>query len=189
MDLNNAITQLRKFFIKFGRLPSYSEICYLFNYSSKSSSYYLINKLIKYGVLERGKKGNLIPKRLFVIPTLGSIHAGSPTPADLLNDQSVDLYDYLINLPGQVFSLIVKGDSMIDAGITEGDIVIVDKSRNPETGDVVAAYVDGDWTIKHLQKKNNKIVLYPANKKYRPIYPTYDLQIGGVVISVHRKYH
>lgn len=190
MDLNTAIVKFRRFFIRWGRLPTYEEINSLFKYSSKSSSYHLVNKLIKYGVLERDKKGNLIPKRLFMIPHLGTIRAGNPTPSDMLTDQYVDLYDYLINLPGQIFSLIARGDSMIEAGIADGDTVIIEKGRSPERGDVVAAYVDGDWTIKHFQKdKNGKVVLLPANKNYNPIYATYDLQIGGVVISVHRKYH
>ena len=189
MDVNAAIPKLRRFFIRFGRLPTYTEICYMFKYSSKSSAYYLIKKLVGYGVLEKDKKGNLIPRRLFQIPRLGIIHAGYPSPAELLSDDSVDLYEYLINLPGQVFSLIAKGDSMINAGITDGDSVIIEKDRTPIEGDVVAAYVDGDWTIKHFHRERNRVILMPANSKYKPIAPTYDLQIGGVVISVHRKYH
>jgi SOS regulatory protein LexA len=189
MNAELAINKLRKFFVKHKRLPTYEEMCGIFNFSSKSSCHYLINKLVEMQVLERDKKGHLSVKHLFSIPLLGSIRAGSPTPAEALSDQSLNLYDYLVSQSGPLFSLIVRGDSMIEEGIADGDIVIVEKTRKPNDHDVVAAFVDGDWTIKYFSKQNGRVVLLPANKKYKPIYPTYDMQIGGVVISVIRKYH
>jgi SOS-response transcriptional repressor LexA len=78
---------------------------------------------------------------------------------------------------------------MIEAGINEGDIVIVDQKREIGKGDIVAACVDGEWTVKYLKKQDGKIFLVPANSKYPVIYPQQSLEIGGVVVSVMRKYH
>ena len=84
--------------------------------------------------------------------------------------------------------LKVSGDSMSEAGILPGDMVIVDKGKSPKTGDIVIAEVDGEWTIKYLRKRGKKISLVPANPKYIPITPKKELVIGGVVTAVVRKY-
>jgi SOS regulatory protein LexA len=188
MQLETAITKLRKFYTSEKRLPTYEEMCQIFNFSSKNASFYLVKKLIEAGLIEKDQKGRLTPKNLFAIPKLGIIKAGHPMAAETTHD-TLDLYQYLLNIPGSVFSLTVKGDSMIDEGITEGDIVIVEKGRTPQDGDVVAACVDTEWTVKYFRKMNGQVVLMPANKNYQPIIPKESLMIGGVVISVIRKYH
>lgn len=189
MNLDTAIQKFRTFYARNRRLPTHEEICQLFNYSSKFSSLYLVKKLIEAQVLEKDKKGRLSPKQLFAIPQLGTIRAGGPTPAEMLHDSSIDLYEYILNMPGAIFSLVVRGDSMIGEGITEGDIVIVEKGREPRNGDVVAACVDNEWTVKYFQREKSIVALLPANPKYQAIYPRESLFIGGVVISVIRKYH
>lgn len=188
MNIDHAITKLRTFYRKQRRLPSYQEICDLFGYSSKNAAVYLVNKLIEAGILEKDEKGKLLPKKLFHIPYLGIIKAGYPTPANPSVDDSIDFYEYLLGTPSEMFSLTVSGDSMIDEGIHEGDIVIVDKSIEPRNGDVVAACIDGEWTVKYFHKENNQIILKPANAAYPPIIPNESLLIGGVVASVIRKY-
>jgi SOS-response transcriptional repressor LexA len=82
----------------------------------------------------------------------------------------------------------VKGDSMIDAGIQEGDMVIVEKTGSPKVGTIVVAEIDGEWTMKYLRKHGNKYYLEPANKKYKPIIPKNELKIAAVVKAVVRKY-
>ena len=77
---------------------------------------------------------------------------------------------------------------MIDAGIMEGDMVLVDRSKTAQSGDIVIAEVDGKWTIKYLSKINDKITLRPGNKKFKTITPTEELKIAAVVIAVIRKY-
>lgn len=77
---------------------------------------------------------------------------------------------------------------MIDAGIHTGDLVIVERGRDPHSGDIVIAQVDGDWTMKYYYKKNRQVVLKAANKNHPPIYPTQELIIGGVVTACIRKY-
>jgi len=86
------------------------------------------------------------------------------------------------------YLLEVKGDSMIDEGIKEGDLVIAQRAGDPKDGDIVIAEVDGGWTMKYYKKKGNMVYLQPANKNYLPIYPEYDLKIAAIVKGVIRKY-
>lgn len=188
MNLQKAAEKIRKFFVTHKRMPSYQEIATLFHYTTKASSQYLVKKLLQTGVLEKDQNGKLLPKNLFTIPNLGIIKAGYPTVADMQHD-AIDVYDYLLNRSGMVFSLTVKGDSMVDEGIHEGDIVIVEKDREARSGDVVAACIDGEWTVKYYQNSYGTITLVPANSKYPEIHPTQSFTIGGVVVSVIRKYH
>ena len=188
MDITKAIEMIRKFFVQHKRMPSYQEIAYLFHYATKASSQHLVKKLLEQGVLDKDENGKLVPKNLFTIPNLGIIKAGNPTVADMQRD-AIDVYDYLLNRPGTVFSLTVKGDSMIDEGIHEGDIVIIEREREARNGDVVAAQVDGEWTVKYYKNDFGDVSLVPANKNYPVIKPRESLEIGGVVVSVIRKYH
>jgi len=77
---------------------------------------------------------------------------------------------------------------MKDAGIVEGDMVIVERNITPRSGDIVIAEVDGEWTIKYFRKKGNVIFLEPANENYQAIYPKEELKISAVVKAVVRKY-
>ena len=84
--------------------------------------------------------------------------------------------------------LKVSGDSMIDAGIKPGDIVLVERNKPPKNGDIVIAEVDGNWTMKYLRKSGRQITLAPGNKKFKPIVPEDELNIAAVVTAVVRKY-
>jgi repressor LexA len=97
--------------------------------------------------------------------------------------------EYLVTKPDSSFLLQVSGDSMTGEGIMAGDLVIVEKGRQPRSGDVVIAEVDGEWTIKYFRKQGRQVVLEAANPKYPVIRPKTDLRIGGVVTAVIRKYH
>ena len=114
---------------------------------------------------------------------LTSIEAGFPSPADDHLDISLDLNDYLIKHPSATFYIYVKGDSMINDGIYSGDIMIVDRSLTPKTKDIVVAMINGEFTVKRMYRKNNKIYLNPGNKDYQSICITDDMdfQIWGVV--------
>ncbi|HTW96156.1 MAG TPA: S24 family peptidase, partial [Candidatus Methylomirabilis sp.] len=98
------------------------------------------------------------------------------------------LDEYLIENKEATFILKVSGESMIDAGIMPGDMVLVERGRDPRDGDIVIAEVDNAWTMKYFRKKGNKIILEPANKKFSPIIPKSDLRVAAVVRSVIRKY-
>src|SRR5205085_11224131 len=125
-----AVSKLRKFYLLNRRLPSYSELATLFHYASRNAAVRLAQKLLTLGVIAKDETGKLIPRKLFAIPHFGSIQAGYPTdPSPIESD--LDVYQFLLNLPSHTFSLTVSGNSMSNAGIHEGDLVIVAKDRQP----------------------------------------------------------
>lgn len=111
------------------------------------------------------------------------IKAGFPSPAQNFMDLSIDLNNELIRHPASTFYGRVKGDSMIDAGVNDGDILIIDKSLEPKNGDMAVCFVDGEFTIKYIKIEKTVIWLVPANKLYKPIKVTEenDFLIWGIV--------
>ncbi|MFZ3020135.1 MAG: transcriptional repressor LexA [Minisyncoccia bacterium] len=170
------------------RMPSYSEMEKILGYKSKSAVSYFVNKLIERGVLSKDSTGKLIPKNLGELKVLGLVEAGFPTSAseELLDTMSLD--EYLIENTEASFLLKVKGDSMKDAGIVSGDLVIVERGKSAKDGDIVIAEIDGEYTMKYYRNAGKRIFLEPANKKYKNIYPKNELQITAVVKGVVRKY-
>ena len=117
-----------------------------------------------------------------------SVSAGFPSPADDYTEQNIDLNEYLIRNPFSTFFLRVKGDSMINSGIQNHDLIIVDKSLTAKPGNIVIAMLDGEFTVKRLEKKNDELYL----KSEKDEYPDFnfknhnEIQIWGVVIySIH----
>lgn len=179
------------FYRKNKRMPGYNEIMQLTHFKSKNAVYKLINKLVEEGIVEKDSQGKLSPKNLVgQIPMLGLVEAGIPTVAEAesMTGETMSIDEYLVRNREGTYVLEVKGDSMIEEGIREGDLVIVERKNEPKEGDIVIAEVDGGWTMKFLRKKNGKTYLEPANKNYKPIYPEYDLKIAAVVKGVIRKY-
>ena len=123
------------------------------------------------------------------IPLLSdSISAGFPSPADDYTEENIDLNEHLISNPFSTFFLRVKGDSMINAGIKDKDLIIVDKSLIAKPGDIVIAMIDGEFTIKRLSIKNDELYLKAENHNYPDFsFKNHiDVQIWGVVIySIH----
>ncbi|MHB1645516.1 MAG: transcriptional repressor LexA [bacterium] len=206
------------FFNEHKRMPSYSEMAILFGLKSKNAVFKIVNKLQKEGIIIKDDKRRTIfnsnfyssqafsptpdsdsgtapslPSSYFSpygfsIKLLGRVEAGFPSPAEeeLLDMISID--KLLIKNPVSSFLLKVTGDSMTEAGIMQGDYVIVDKSLTASEGDIVIAQVDNAWTMKYLSKENGSYILLPANPRYKPIKPKNELQIAGVVTGVARKY-
>ena len=170
-------------------MPSYSEIGELLGLKSKNAVSKLVIKLEQLEVLRRDGKGRLIPESIaFPLKVLGTVEAGFPSPAEEELTDSLSLDDFLIKNQTSTFLLKVSGDSMIEAGILPGDMVIVNKGQTPKSGDIVIAEVDGEWTMKYLEKRGNNVALIPANPRFKPIRPKSELKIGGVVTAVVRKY-
>jgi repressor LexA len=125
------------------------------------------------------------------IPILGLVEAGIPGVAEESILDTLNINTYLVEDRQSSYLLEVKGDSMIDAGIHAGDLVVAEKTGTrleAKLGDIVIAEVDGGWTMKYYKKKGNQVYLEPANKKYKPIYPEFDLKIAAIVKGVIRKY-
>lgn len=173
------------------RVPGYQEIMSLVGFKSKNAVYKLLNKLVEDGVFSKDSRGKLVPQRLMgEIPVLGLVEAGIPTAAeeDILDSTSIE--EFLIgDTKDSTYMLEVKGDSMIEAHIAEGDMVLVERTSRAKVGDIVIAEVDGGWTMKYLRTdKKGRTYLEPANKNYKPIYPEYDLKVAAVVKAVIRKF-
>ena len=125
----------------------------------------------------------------FKIPLLtDSVSAGFPSPADDHTEENIDLNEHLISNPFSTFFLRVKGDSMINAGIKDKDLIIVDKSLTARPGNIIIAMIDGEFTMKRLSMKNNELYLKAENHNYPDFrFKNHiDVQIWGVVIySIH----
>lgn len=114
------------------------------------------------------------------------VTAGFPSPAEDYIEGKLDLNKHLIKHPAATFFVRVAGDSMIDAGIHPGDILIVDRSLEPANKKVVIAIIDGELTVKRIRINKGRIYLIPENKKYKPIEieKEMDFDIWGVVTNV-----
>jgi DNA polymerase V len=118
-----------------------------------------------------------------------SIKAGFPNPAEEAGGFALDLNEYLVKHPVSTYYLRVEGDSMTGAGITSGDIVVVDKSLEARSGDIVVAAVDGDFTLKRLKKQRDGVWLVAEHPGYSPIalHEATDAVLWGVVTFVVHK--
>src|SRR3989344_1057802 len=189
MTNTKHISLIVKFFESHRRLPTYQEMLKLTGFKSKNAIHRLVGRLIESGLLARDQAQKIIPgKRFRELPLLGTVEAGWPSPAEEELVDTLSLEEWLIHNREATFMLKVSGDSMIDAGIRPGDMLLVERGRTPKSGDVVVAEVDKQWTLKYFEKHNNQVVLVPANKKYKTIIPKEELNIAAVVTAVIRKY-
>ncbi|MFH0818554.1 MAG: S24 family peptidase, partial [Patescibacteria group bacterium] len=147
--MKTKLEKIRKFYIDNKRLPSYQEMLGLFGLKSKNSIHKIINKLIEAEYIIKNKFGKLsATQKLFGIKILGDVQAGFPSSAEEELSDAISLDDYLISNKQASFLLKVSGTSMINAGLHPGDLVIVEKGRDPKNNDIVVASVDNEWTIK-----------------------------------------
>jgi len=185
---DQKLQDLRKFYFKHHYIPSIREMADIFHLRSPGAVGYWINQWKEQEFLETNKEKIIPLDRFFEFPVLGLIQAGLPSDEEQTYE-TIRLEPFNIKNPAETFVLRVRGDSMKDAGIIEGDLVILDKSMRPKNSDIIAAYVDEAWTLKYFFDKNGRIFLKAANKNYQDIYPKKQLEIGGVVIKIVRNYH
>ena len=169
-------------------MPTYTEMMKLWNFKSKNAVFKIVEKLLDAGLVAKDHLGRLMPTHSFgEIPRLGFVKAGIPSDVEELQD-TVSLDEMLIGKKELTFMLEVDGDSMIDAHIEEGDMVLVEKTNQAKDGDIVIAEVDGEFTMKYLKEKGGKRWLEPANKNYKPIYPEQSLNVVAKLKAVIRQY-
>lgn len=169
-------------------MPSYRELLKLTGLKSTNAIYKLINKWVGLKFIKRDGGRLALGERAAGLPLLGSVAAGWPSPAEEELADTIGLEEWLIKNREATYLLKASGDSMLDAGIHPGDMLLVERGRDPKEGDIVVAEVDKQWTLKYFRKRGNQIILYPANKKYQPIVPKEELNIAAVVTAVIRKY-
>lgn len=186
--MENRLSQLKKFYRRFRRLPSFSEMLDLFGLNSKNAVFKIINKLVDGGFIRKENKIYAPTSKFFALPLLGIVKAGFPIIAD--EDKNyLTLDEFLIEDPNSSFLFRVSGDSLSGIGVFDGDIVIIERKKEAYPGDIVLAEIDREWTLKILKRNKADRILYleAANPKYPPLVPTEQLQIFGVVRAVVRK--
>lgn len=180
--------KLISFYRKNRRMPSITELMKLFKLSSRSSAFYISNRFIEEGYVTKDVTGKLVPAPgLFSIPLLGHVRAGFAAPAEDELADTVTIGEYLIGNPNASYLLTVEGDSMEDAGIQSGDMVIFERTQDYKPGDIVVALTEDGYTLKYLRKKGKAFYLEAANDRYPDIYPK-EGEIVGKVSSTFRTY-
>jgi repressor LexA len=185
-----------------GYAPTMREIGAAVGLTSSASVKYQLDILEEKGLIRRGDNsgraielvipdselGNVIPvgKTQF-IPLVGSIAAGIPITADQMVEETMPLPESLVG-SGELFMLKVKGESMIDAAICDGDFVVIRQQKDANNGEIVAAMIDGEATVKTFSRKSGKVWLLPANDAFEPIDGTH-CEILGKVTAVLRSVH
>lgn len=199
-DYKNLSKKLYEFYNLKSKMPTFEEMKNIFQVSSKDTVYRIVKDLINLEYVNSDKTGKLIPvsnkalKKVFktkfsrTINLLGTVEAGFPSFVEVGDFDTITLDEWLLGDRSATFILKVKGDSMTDAGILNGDFVVVERGKEPKIGDIVLAEVDKQWTLKYFRKDKQGIFLEPANKNFKIIRPTESLEIPAVVVSVIRKY-
>ena len=197
-----VLEYLAQFQRQYGYSPTLSEIAHGTNHKSNSTVHTLIKSLVEKGYVQK-VDGNtrvlkivddkvqfslLGSKPAIELPLLGYIAAGSPL--EPYSDPNATFYVSASLLSGKntAYTLQVKGSSMIEDGILDGDFVVIEKVNEAINGDIVVAMVDDNLaTLKRFFKENGRVVLKPANSQMSPIYPT-KLTIQGKVVGLVRKF-
>ncbi|MBU0767065.1 transcriptional repressor LexA [Patescibacteria group bacterium] len=192
-----VLNYIREFQTKRGYSPSLSDLALAFGVRSKNAVAKVVNALAREGQIEKDPKGrikiiDLIPAddrpEPMVLPLFGPISAGVAATAEEQAEEMLTLDNYIVGDKDSTFLLRVKGDSMIEAGIHEGDLVVAEKGQEPKINDIVIGVLDGEFTLKRLKKNKGKYYLQAENPEYPDMYAVEELQIAGVVRGVIRKY-
>ena len=179
-----------------GVTPSTREIQSHFRFASQTSVMQYIAALEKKGFLQRhaGKARALITPiqkvRIHDVPIYGQIPAGMATLTEqnIEGHVSLDAHSANVSKNHGVFALVVRGDSMIDAHILDGDVVILEQSKEVHNGDIVAALIDGETTLKRYVVDHGRPYLKAENPRYPDLIPARELKIQGVMVSLVRKH-
>lgn len=184
------LAKLREYYARARHIPSQRRIAELIGFS-KVAAGKLLERLEAQGFLERAPGGDAwVPARRFFERLLAdsAIPAGMPMlPADV-GAEPFYVDEYVVRRPSHTVLLRVRGESMIDAGIRNGDVAIVDRSAAPRLGDFVVAIVDDEFTLKELARERGQFVLQPHNRAFPVIRPSGSLEIYGVVTGLVRRY-
>ncbi len=205
--MNDFLTEKQEAVLRFiedyqmshGKSPTLREMREHFNVSSDNSILKHLKALKEKGFIKKDEtprginllesvKQKLSSKKDISLPILGFIPAGGPVMTEEYINGWMSVGQDLAKKVEGLFMLEVSGNSMIDAGIFEGDLVLVDSNKTAKDKDVVVALVDNENTLKRLVKKDGKVYLKAENKDYKDIYPANELQIQGTVTALIRKY-
>lgn len=200
-DILNFIRDFQK---ERGVTPTHREICDHFGFSSYGTVYKHLSLLEKKGLIRRDwnqKRGvevveqeafpeprrNDVRSNMRELPLFGYIAAGRPLDVEVSND-TISVPEHLTSR-GENYVLKVRGDSMVDDGILDGDLVIIARRERADNGEMVVANVNGEVTLKRLYQEGERVRLQPANSMMSPIYaPARDVAVQGVVVGLMRRF-
>jgi repressor LexA len=185
------LDRLRDYYAENRRIPSFQRIAELLDFASKTASSKLIKRLESDGFVERTTDDDAwIPtRRFFERPLAGHfVRAGAPDAIEATGAEPFLVDDYVVRKPSRTIMVPVRGDSMVDAGIHDGDIAVVERRPDAKPGDFVIAIVDNELTLKELVLEGGKFVLKPHNPAYPVIRPRGELEIFGVMVGLVRRY-
>lgn len=184
---NSFLTALKKEYKK-GPLPSIRQIANDLKFKYHNSVQHYLETLVFGGIIKKIDSFLYLDKKLFGLRIYDSaIPAGLPQEAEG-NYEVFDFEGFMKADNERTFMLCVSGDSMIGAGIYDGDLIVVDRKIQPTHGVIVVAIIDGGYTVKYLRRKGSKYYLKAANPKYKDIYPENEFKIVGVVTGSVRKF-
>jgi repressor LexA len=194
-----VLDTIRKLIQKTGESPTVREIGKALNLSSSCTVQRYLDALERHGLIRRApgryrsieivgdERFRILTRDVRNIPVLGRIAAGQPVLATESFDEYVPLARKLVG-DKEVFFLRVEGDSMTGAGIHDGDLVLFDKDAEGKDGDIVAALVDDEATVKRIKRQDGKAMLVPENPRYKPFALPPEGQILGRVVMSIRKF-
>jgi len=188
---NDYLGRLRDYYAEARRIPSHQRIAALMGFASKTAARKLLSRLEVAGFVARTPDDDAwMPTEHFFERPLAdfAVRAGAPDMIDGMGGEPFLVDRYLVKQPSRTVMVPVKGDSMIEAGIHEGDIAVVERTKAAKAGDFVIAIVDNEFTLKELILEKGKFVLKPHNPAYPVIRPQGQLEIFGVVTGLARRY-
>lgn len=184
------LAKLRDYYADARRIPSQQRIAELIGFS-KAAARKFLERLENQGFLDRTPDDDAwVPARRFFERPLAdaSVPAGMPVLANDVSGEPFYVDEYLIRSPSSTALIPIRGESMIDAGINDGDIAVVDRGLGANVGDFVVAIVDNEFTLKELANERGQFILLPHNKAYPVIRPRGSLEIYGVMVGLVRRY-
>jgi repressor LexA len=184
------LARIREYYAQQGVMPSYAQLSLLLRFKAKNASFKLAARLVASGHLKVGPGGRLAPDELFfAVPVVDeTVPAGSGEPADPVGGFSDEMIHRMLVGPKAKPAMVqITGDSMIEAGVLDGDRVVLDCGVTAQDGDFVVAKVDGRYTMKEYRLQRRNPVLLPRNPRYAPIEPRSELHILGVVTGIVRR--
>ena len=183
------LEKLQDYYAEHKVIPSYSVLAGLWGISAKSWVSECVKRFEEAGYLDWTPDRQLKPGSRFFERRLAdsTVQAGLPNPAISDGYDLITIDDYLVRVPSKTSLVRVKGDSMLDAGIHDGDLLVVEQQPNANVGEIVVAIVDNEFTVKYLDREKSGFVLKPANKAYPVIRPRGRLEIFGVMAGLVRR--
>ena len=183
--------QLQDYYAASQRIPSLQRVCGLMGFSSKAAAKKLLHRLEAENFILRTPDDDawMPADRFFERPLVSaSVQAGMPNATDAVAADPFFVDDYVVRQPSRTVMIPVKGESMIDAGIHDGDIAVVERGKAAKPGDFVVAIIDDEFTLKELASERGKFILKPHNKAFPVIRPKGTLEVFGIMVGLVRRY-